>query len=200
MTSLVDAAQLALVLIDAQPGFLPGAAGDTEAVLQRLEHLLPLATSFNVPTLATFEHPVEQKGWLPERLERVFPPDGQRLVKRTFNCCGEPTIREAIAALGRRQLAVAGAETDVCVLQSVLGLLHGGYQVFVLEDCLFTSEPNVGPAIARMRQAGAIPTTYKTLYYELRQSVAHPAAWRGWQACYPGSAFVEPEELRVAGA
>jgi nicotinamidase-related amidase len=199
MSLLVDPEQLALVLIDVQPGFFPGAAGDLEAVLQRIEHLLPLATSINVPTLATFEHPVDTKGWLPERLERVFPPDGQRLIKHTFNCCHEPDIRAAIAALGRPQLAVAGAETDVCVLQSVLGLLELGYQVVLLEDCLLTSEPNAEPAIARMRQAGALPATYKTLYYELRRSVDVPAPWRAWNEQYTGGGFVAPEELRVAG-
>jgi nicotinamidase-related amidase len=199
MSRLIDPAQLALVLIDVQPGFFPGAAGDLEAVLQRIEHLLPLASSFDVPTLATFEHPVDAKGWFPERLERVYPSDGQRLIKHTFNCCHEPDIRAAIAALDRPQLAVAGAETDVCVLQSVLGLLELGYQVFLLEDCLFTSEPNAEPAIARMRHAGAIPTTYKTLYYELRRSVDRPAPWRAWNEQYAGGGFVAPEELRVAG-
>ena len=197
MSLSVNRARLALLLIDVQPGFFPAAAGELEPVLQRIEHLLPLASAFDVPTIATFEHPVDEKGWLPERLERVFPANGQRMLKRTFNCCGEPDIRSAIAALDRPQIAVAGAETDVCVLQSVLALLELGYHVFLLEDCLFTSEPNDGPAIARMRQAGAIPTTYKALYYELRQSVASPAPWRAWNERYAGGGFVAPEELRV---
>ena len=200
MSRLVTPDQLGLLLIDAQPGFFDSAAGDLEAVLQRIEQLLPLATAFGVPTLATFEHPVDAKGWLPERLERVFPPDGQRHIKRTFNCCAEPQIETAIAALERPWLAVAGAETDVCVLQSVLGLLDRGYQVLLLEDCLFTSEPNVAPALARMRQAGAIATTYKTLYYELRHSVDGSSPWRAWDAQYPGGEFVAPEDLRVAGS
>lgn len=77
--------------------------------------------------------------------------------------------------MGKSQFAVAGGETDVCVQQSVLGLIGEGYQVFLLEDCLFSNEPHVGSAIRRMEQAGVIPTTVKTLAYELRQSVRNPS-------------------------
>jgi nicotinamidase-related amidase len=97
-----------------------------------------------LPLLATFEQPIEKKGWLPQRLEPFFPAHGQRHTKQTFNCCGEPSILEAIDQMGKSQLAVAGGETDVCVLQSVLGLIGAGKQVFLLEDALFSSEPHVG--------------------------------------------------------
>ena len=93
-------------------------------------------------SIATFEQPVETKGWLPDRLEPWFPPNAQKLTKQTFDCTSEPEIRDAIAALGVTQFAVAGGETDVCVLQSVLGVLGMGYEVFLLEDALFSEEPN----------------------------------------------------------
>jgi nicotinamidase-related amidase len=59
----------------------------------------------------------------------------------------------------------------VCVLQSCLGLLDLGYEVYVVEDLLFSGSPNVEAAVARMKGAGAIFLTYKTLYYELTESV-----------------------------
>ena len=177
MTLFVNADDLAIVVIDVQPFFLEGwMAGDLEPLLARLEFLLALASVYDIPLLATFEQPIEKKGWLPERLEPFFPKHGQRHTKQTFNCCGEPSIVAAIEALGRSQIAVAGGETDVCVLQSVLGLIGLGKQVFLLEDVLFSSEPSVGPALRRMEAAGAIPSTVKTLNYELRRSVASPRA------------------------
>ena len=100
-------------------------------------------------------------------------------------------------AWARRQLLVAGGETDVCVLQSVLSLLERGYQVFLLEDCLFSSEPHTAPAVARMRAAGAVPCTLKTAYYELMRSVAvlddPAAAGPGWAALL--ERLPEPEAL-----
>ncbi len=166
---------LALLVIDVQPYFLEGwMAGESEPLLARLEYLLGLTAVYDLPCLATFEEPVAVKGWLPERLERFFPAHGERHRKDTFNCCAEPAIAAAIERLDRPRIAVAGAETDVCVLQSVLGLLEAGREVLLLEDALFSSEPNVGPALRRMEAAGAIPTTVKTLAYELRRAVSSP--------------------------
>ena len=191
-----QADELAIVIIDVQPFFLEGwMAGATETLLARLEFLLALATVYDLPLLATFEQPVERKGWLPERLEPFFPEHGLKYTKQTFNCCGEPDIVAAVAGLGRRQLAVAGGETDVCVLQSVLGLRRAGYDVFLLEDVLFSSEPHVGPAMRRMERAGVIPSTVKTLNYELRLSVAADRAETAFPALRPGLALPEPEAL-----
>jgi nicotinamidase-related amidase len=193
---MVDPDQLAIVVIDVQTGFLDGwMAGTSEPVLARIELLFGLATVYGLPLLATFEQPVEKKGWLPPRLEPYFPAHGQRHTKQTFNCCGEPSILEAIEGLGRPQIAVAGGETDVCVLQSVLGLIAAGEQVFLLEDALFSSEPNVGPAIRRMERAGAIPSTVKTLYYELRRSVAAFRPEQVFPQRMPGLVLPEPEKL-----
>ena len=193
---MVDPNDLAMVAVDVQPFFLNDwMAGESEPLLARLEFLFALATVYDIPFLATFEQPVETKGWLPQRLEPFFPAHGQRYTKQTFNCCGEPSILEAIGGLGRGQIAVAGGETDVCVLQSVLGVIETGRQVFLLEDALFSSEPNVGPAIRRMENAGAIPSTVKTLNYELRQSVAEPRVERVFPERIPGIVLTEPEKL-----
>jgi hypothetical protein len=59
----------------------------------------------------------------------------------------------------------------VCVLQSCLGLLSLGYEVFLVEELLFSSSRNVEAAMARMEAAGAIFLTYKTLFYELLERV-----------------------------
>src|SRR5215211_5238675 len=199
MTPLtMQAEDLAILVVDVQPYFLDGwMDGASEPLLARLEYLLGLATVYDLQCVATFEQPVAKKGRLPERLEPFFLAHGERYTKSSFDCCGEPAIREALARLGRRQFAVAGGETDVCVLQSVLGLIGEGYQVFLLEDCLFSSEPHVGPALRRIEQAGVVSSTVKTLHYELRRSVAAVSARDVFAERCPGLRMVEPEELPV---
>jgi nicotinamidase-related amidase len=202
---ILEPSNIGVLLIDAQPAFWQSAhwenEGAREAVMARLEHLLMLADWLELPVIATFEHPVARNGELPDRLERVFPAHGGRFTKCTYNCCLEPPIWEAIQALTVRQLALAGAETDVCVLQSALALLRAGYQVFLLEDCLFTSEPQPGPALRRLVAAGAVPTTFKSFAYELTRSVEHTPwldTWigRGPEGDRPFPAgFREPESL-----
>jgi nicotinamidase-related amidase len=198
----VDPTNAALILIDAQPAFIDTMAVPQEPVLARLEHLLLLADHFEIPCLATFEHPVEKKGWLPERLERAFPNDGQRHVKHTYSLMAEREISTAVQQLRRSQLIVTGAETDVCVLQSVLGMLEIGYQVFLVEDCLFTAEPNDGPALRRMYAAGAVPLTYKMLYFELKRTVDEPAYHTCWNAQLTADEprYVDPYDLPDVGS
>ena len=193
----IEPTRLGVLLIDAQPAFWDGMSGASEPVMARIEQLLLLTGSYGLPLIATFEHPVDAKGWLPERLEHVFPEQGQRLVKHTFNCCAEEPIRTALAALDVRQLVVAGSETDVCVLQSVLGLLAMGFQVFLMEDGLFTSEPHPGPALERMYRAGAVPLTYKSLYYELKLTVDAESLRHVWNARFGEGQqrYLAPEAL-----
>ena len=170
----VNSSKLGVLLIDIQPVFWDAASTDgsnqQESILTRLEQLLLLANWMELPTIATFEDPVSRNGELVERLQSAFPPDGLCFTKRSFDCTGEAHIRSSLLGLPMRQFAVAGAETDVCVMQSVMGLLEMGYEVFVLEDCIFTSTPHPEAAIRRMYQAGAIPCTVKQLVFELLQS------------------------------
>ena len=161
--------------MDVQEPFLDLMHGSKEPLLVRFERLLMLAAWLKLPLIATFEYPVETKGWLPVRLEKAFPEHGQRFVKKTFNCCSETPIVEAIKRLGIGQIAVAGAETDVCILHSTLGLMKMGFQVFLLEDCVFTSEHHARPALDRMYRAGVIPSTLKTFYYELMRTIDEEA-------------------------
>lgn len=187
-----------MLLIDAQPGFFLNVAGHAvaPAVAVRWEKLLVVARCLELPTVATFEDP-EANGWLSEACDAAWPAHGLRYVKRTFDCCGEPAIAAALAEIGRVQWLVAGAETDVCVLQSVLSLLERGHEVFVLEDCVTSSEPHTRPALARMYAAGAVPCTLKTAFYELMKAVTvcrDPAsAGAGWEALM--AEFAEPEGL-----
>jgi nicotinamidase-related amidase len=197
----IDRSHLAVLLVDVQPFFLdlayPDPADpDLEALLVRFEHLLMLAGWAGLPMVATFEKPVEENGWLPERLERVFPGAGGRFVKNHFGSPSEPEIRTAIEGAGARQFAVAGAETDVCVLQTTLGLLEMGFEVFLLEDCLFTTEPDPGPALRRMERSGAVPLTLKSMAYEIAGCV-DDTPWYP-ETALPGTAplpegFVPPE-------
>jgi len=194
----------AVLLIDAQLAFLANMHGDEEAVLARLERLLMFAEMLDLPVVATLERPLEEKGGLPERLERLAGR-AQRFEKSSFNAIAHPAVR---AALDRRHVAVAGAETDVCVLQTVLALRDRGYWVTVLEDCCFTSEHDPRLALARMADAGAVRTTFKAFAYELLGTVDRdewPARWREKEHLFPPPEELPPlrreyenEELRAA--
>ncbi len=126
-----------------------------------------LLGSFRIPIIVTLERPVAQKGSLPREIRKYLSDLSETLEKDYFDLCKEKEIRDYLKCLKRKQVIVVGSETDVCVLQSCLGLLSLGYEVYVVEELLFSSSHNVHSAIVRMKAEGAVFLTYKSLYYEL---------------------------------
>ncbi|MGZ3696052.1 MAG: isochorismatase family protein [Bdellovibrionota bacterium] len=119
-----------------------------------------------IPVLFTFERPISVKGVLPAGIKNPVS-----LEKDFFDLTKEKPIRDHLASLNRKQVLLFGCETDVCILQSCLGLLDLGYEVFVVENLLFSSTREVDSAIARMNSAGAVFLSYKTMFHELLEAV-----------------------------
>ena len=126
---------------------------------------------FRIPIVITLERPVDRKGSLPEEINKHVDRATKIFEKDFFDLTREQEIAHYIARLKKKQVLVAGCETDVCILQSCLGLLGLGYEVYVVEDLLFSSSRKVDSAIARMKAEGAVFLTYKSLYYELIEAV-----------------------------
>jgi nicotinamidase-related amidase len=160
------------VIIDVQEFFLSQADKRLRSTIKtNTRSFARLLGYFRVPIVVTLERPVEQKGVLPKEINRHLSDLAETFEKDCFDLTREKKIRDHLARLGKKQVVAAGCETDVCVLQSCLGLLDLGYEVYVVEDLLFSSSPNVEAAIARMQAGGAAFLTYKSLYYELIEAV-----------------------------
>jgi nicotinamidase-related amidase len=167
-------------IIDVQSFFLAQLGKrDRSRIVANTANLVRLLGYFEIPIVATVERPVDRKGLLPKQIGKHLSDHlsdhlGDRAVileKSTFDLCKEKTVRRHLARLNKKQVIVAGCETDVCVLQSCLGLLSLGYEVYLVEEALFSSSRNVAAAIARMEAEGAMFVSYKTLFYELIESV-----------------------------
>ena len=69
---------------------------------------------------------------------------------------------------GKKFVIICGIEAHICVLQTVLDLIVEGYVPVVVEDCVSSrkgSDRKV--ALQRMRDEGAIVTTYESVLFEL---------------------------------
>jgi hypothetical protein len=91
-----------------------------------------------------------------------------RPAKKRFSCVECLNWPSAAEALDDRfQIVVAGMETHVCVLQTVLDLLASGYQVYVVADAVASRrEVDQQIAIERMTGSGAILTTAEGVLFE----------------------------------
>ena len=160
------------VIIDVQGFFLSQLDKRLRARIEtNTANLVRLLGWFRIPVVATLERLLEEKGTLPRSIGKHLGERSAIFEKDYFDLCKEKAIKSHLAGLKKKQIIVAGCETDVCVLQSCLGLLSLGYQVFVVEELLFSSAREVSSAIARLKAEGAVFLSYKTLYFELIEAV-----------------------------
>ena len=68
----------------------------------------------------------------------------------------------------KKFIIVCGIEAHICVLQTVIDLVAAGYIPVVVEDCISSRKNSDRKcALKRMRDEGAIVTTYESLLFEL---------------------------------
>ena len=102
---------------------------------------------------------------------RRFAPPAQIIDKPVYSAFHEPPLASFLSERGVGTLVVTGAETDVCVLATVLDAVDLGYRVVLVEDALCSSS-----------DAGhdALMTLYRTRYseqIELIQAAQLPELW-----------------------
>lgn len=160
-TPATSRGKLGVVVIDSQQVFFTTAnarnpSSDITKRMANNKRVLELATASHAPTFITYEASKTGDHALHSSLAGVVPPQAQEFIKTTFAATGQPQFLGAVKASEVRRLIVIGAETDVCVLQTMLGLRRAGFEVLALVDALFTEEVNDAPALRRMRQAGIV--------------------------------------------
>jgi isochorismate hydrolase len=160
------------VIIDYQDFFLAQAEPRLRSAIRaNMRSFVTLLGYFRVPMIATLERPTDRKGSLPDEVGALLSGQAKIFEKDFFDLTKEKKIRDHLRGLKKKQVIIAGSETDVCVLQSCLGLLDLGYEVFVVEEIVFSSSRNTDAAVERMKAEGAVFLTYKSLFYELIEAV-----------------------------
>ena len=160
-----------LIVIDAQPGFYPAdlprgrsRAGRTGARPRRV-------AGGARPRAGRARRRTEEE---PERNGATDPriaPGAPVFIKPTFGLAGTPEILQAVRATGRSTAVLVGFETDVCVLQSAVGLMDAGLRVLAVEDAVFSPGEMQARGLDRLRDAGADLTHCKALAYEWVRTV-----------------------------
>jgi nicotinamidase-related amidase len=130
----LDRENAVLVVIDAQERLMPAIDG-AEGITRNLERLVRGAHLLGVPAILTEQY-VKGLGATVEPLRRAFEETaGYRPVEKScFSAHGCAAFTAQLAALGRRQVIVAGVETHVCVYQTAIDLAGSGAEVTIVAD------------------------------------------------------------------
>ena len=119
-----------LLVIDMQKRLLSVIEDSDQAVNEAI-WLGSLGRHLDVPIWLTEQYP-QGLGSTDKRLHDAL--DARSWQKMHFNAHEAPGFSQALAASGRQQIILCGAEAHICVLQTALGLLGAGYQVFWLTE------------------------------------------------------------------
>ncbi|MCX7746041.1 MAG: cysteine hydrolase [Clostridia bacterium] len=161
----LNAQNTILLVIDVQKVFIPGHPEsifggvpglDMKKKLENIKSLMKLASKNKMSTIVTFEKSNQDDGDMPEDLKLEIPKQNcDQFIKTYFDITKKPEILTAIKNTGAKNILICGAETDVCILQSVTGLVKNGYNVYVQSDAVYTSTTLNQPALNRMEMIGA---------------------------------------------
>jgi nicotinamidase-related amidase len=157
-----------LLLVDFQSRLMP-AIDEGPSIVANARRLLEAAIMLDVPVLLTEQNVGGLGATLPELRSSV----DRTVHKMTFDACRTPGFLESLP--DRPQLIVAGCETHVCVLQTVLGLLQAGRHVFAVRDALGSRRSeSKETAIRRMERNGAEIVTTEMVVFEWLRTAEDP--------------------------
>jgi nicotinamidase-related amidase len=165
---LIDRSDSVLLVVDAQPAFSGASDGAAVAAARSREvagWLVGVAVALEVPVVVTEEDP-GVNGPTDVVIANRLPGRTPILPKAVFGLADEPAILAAVQATGRRTAILVGAETDVCVAQSAVGLRDRGHRVVVVADATFSPGEMHEHGLAHVREAGVEVRHAKGVYYD----------------------------------
>lgn len=151
----------ALLLIDFQSRLMPAIA-DGAAVVANARRLLKAAQMFGIPVLITEENASGLGMTVPELTAGTEAPV---FAKMSFDACRMPGFAAALP--DRPDIVVAGCETHVCVMQTVLGLIGASKRVYLVRDAVGSRRlESKETAIRRLERHGAEIITTEMAVFE----------------------------------
>jgi nicotinamidase-related amidase len=161
-----------LLVIDVQEKLLPK-IHDAASLVRNIAFLIDAARLLGLPIQATEQYPKGLGPTAPELARRLSGPLPD---KREFSACAVVSVVDGFRRQARTKIVLAGIEAHVCVMQTALDLLGGGFRVYVAADAVGSRYPiDHEYALRRLEQAGAILTTCEGAAFEWVGGSSHPA-------------------------
>ncbi|WP_245803242.1 hydrolase [Acuticoccus yangtzensis] len=175
---LLTPADHTLIMIDFQSQMAFATHSIDATILRNNAGLVAKAAAgFGVSTVLTT---VAEKSFSgPMFAEVTAPFPGLSLLDRTsMNTWEDAAVIDAVNAIGKTRIVLAGLWTSVCIVGPALSALDQGFEVYVIADaCGDVSTEAHERAMERMVQAGARPMTSVQYLLELQRDWARTATY-----------------------
>jgi len=161
----LNKSDMVLLIVDVQER-LARVMERREQVESSIVVLIRLARLMDIPIVLTQQY---TKGLGPTVEALATELDGVEYVEKIhFSCCGEANFTRQMDALGRKTVLLTGMESHICILQTALDLLDGGYNVHVPWDAVCSrNDGNRDRALDFMGKAGAVITSSETAAFQV---------------------------------
>ena len=154
-----------LLIVDIQ-GKLALLMHRKELLFKNVQKLIKGIRVLGIPILWVEQNPQGLGPTIPEISNLL--PDIQPIGKMSFSSCRNDRFLQALQALNRKQVLIAGIEAHVCVYQTAVDLVGIGYEVQVAADAVSSrSLKNKETGLQRMRDSGVSLTSVETALFEL---------------------------------
>ncbi|KAK4044030.1 putative hydroxyethylthiazole kinase [Parachaetomium inaequale] len=155
---------------DIQEKFRP-AIFEFDKVILTTQKLLRAATALQIPIFVTTQNRArlgDTVSELKSLLDAAGPLVKADLDKTRFSMWLPAVSSHAHFTPHRKsEIVLAGIESHICITQTALDLLAAGHSVSILADGVSSSNrEEIGIALARLRQAGAVVTSSESWIYE----------------------------------
>jgi nicotinamidase-related amidase len=170
----LDPKQCALLVVDIQERLMPVIDG-RERVVKNSRLLIKTARSLHIPIIATTQSAARIGNLLPEISAEL--PDLTPVDKMEFSCFANTAFQARLRGLpqGIDKLIVCGVEAHICIYQTVLGGLIGGYKMWVPADAVSArTEHNYRTGLERIRDIGGSVANSELIIYELLGKAGTP--------------------------
>jgi nicotinamidase-related amidase len=171
-TVLMDATRSSLLIIDVQEKLYP-ACQDPDQIIANCCFLVKCANRLEVPVIVTEQYPKGLGHTAQPIVDLLEKPGnstegGNVVSKMAFSAIpADGFVEKMEENQGRDQVVVAGMETHVCVLQTVMDLIDRGREVYVVSDAVTSRSPHDKIfGLERMRDAGAKIVTRESVMFE----------------------------------
>lgn len=166
-----------IMLVDHQAGTVGWVKSiPKETVITSCRVLARMATAYGMPLILTTTVE-EQVGLTLTDLQEIAPEAYAKRFARggQLDCWDDAKLRDAVSALGRKKIIMAGLTTDICLYWAATSALKLGYEVLVVADaCGTTSAQGDEMTYARLRKAGADVTVTNQAVTELANDFSLP--------------------------
>ena len=160
------------VIVDVQDRLFPH-IHEHEQVASKIKTLIRGLRMMELPLLLTQQYSKGLGDTVADIREEVS--DLEHIEKKRFSCCGVSEFDRQISDSSVKNVILMGVETHVCVLQTTLDLLAGGYQPVVVADAVSSRNQNDHLiALERIKAEGGLVTSVESILFELTATADSP--------------------------